>query len=44
MDKPLHDWSSHCADAFRYLAVGISDNKYSTSWDKPLEQDRNWIV
>ena len=44
MDKPLHDWSSHCADAFRYLAVGISDTKYSTSWDKPLEQDRNWIV
>lgn len=20
-DRPLHDWSSHCADAFRYLAV-----------------------
>lgn len=22
-DRPLHDWSSHAADAFRYLAVGI---------------------
>jgi len=24
-DKPVHDWSSHCMDAFRYLAV--SQNK-----------------
>ena len=24
---PVHDWSSHAADAFRYLAVGIKDNK-----------------
>ena len=23
--SPLHDWSSHPADAFRYLAVGIRD-------------------
>ncbi len=22
-DKPLHDWTSHAADAFRYLAVGF---------------------
>jgi hypothetical protein len=22
-DKPLHDWSSHAADAFRYLAWGL---------------------
>jgi hypothetical protein len=21
-DKPLHDWTSHYADAFRYLAKG----------------------
>lgn len=20
-DKPLHDWSSHCADSFRYMAI-----------------------
>ena len=25
--KPLHDWSSHAADAFRYLAWGFRDNK-----------------
>lgn len=23
--RPLHDWSSHAADAFRYLAVGFKD-------------------
>lgn len=22
-DKPLHDWTSHAADAFRYLAMGL---------------------
>jgi len=22
-DKPLHDWASHAADAFRYLAMGV---------------------
>ena len=25
-DKPLHDWTSHAADAFRYLALGTRDN------------------
>lgn len=25
-DHPLHDWSSNCADAFRYLAVSYRDN------------------
>lgn len=24
-DKPEHDWTSHAADAFRYLALGISE-------------------
>lgn len=26
-DKPLHDWSSHCADAFRYLAMAVTKNQ-----------------
>lgn len=30
-DKPYHDWSSHAADAFRYLAVGISDAKLANN-------------
>ena len=24
-NRPLHDWSSHGADAFRYLALGTRD-------------------
>lgn len=29
-DNPLHDWSSHGADAFRYLAV--AESKRDTAW------------
>ena len=25
--KPLHDWSSHAADAFRYLSLALKDSK-----------------
>ena len=25
--SPVHDWSSHAADAFRYLAVGLRESK-----------------
>jgi len=28
-DKPLHDWASHPADAFRYLAMGLRMNNPS---------------
>ncbi|MBY0431999.1 MAG: PBSX family phage terminase large subunit, partial [Rhodospirillales bacterium] len=24
-DRPLHDWASHPADAFRYLALGLPE-------------------
>ena len=41
-DRPLHDWSSHASDAFRYLAIGL--NESTTSWDKPLNQRKSWIV
>lgn len=40
-DKPLHDWSSHAADAFRYLAVGLNT---SSTWGKPLPINTKWIV
>jgi hypothetical protein len=26
-DKPLHDWSSNCADAFRYLCITYKEQK-----------------
>ena len=37
-EKPLHDWSSHCADAFRYLALGLDTATIQrTNWAKPYE-------
>lgn len=33
--RPLHDWTSHAADAFRYLALGLRDTT-NKGWDKPL--------
>jgi phage terminase large subunit len=40
-DKPLHDWSSHAADAFRYLAVGLNT---TSNWGKPIAVSTKWIV
>jgi phage terminase large subunit len=36
IEKPLHDWSSHAADAFRYLAVGMDTLAVKSDWSKPL--------
>jgi hypothetical protein len=33
--RPLHDWTSHPADAFRYLAVGYRKND---DWGKPIRR------
>ena len=41
-DTPLHDWASHFADSFRYLAVGL--NETDPVWSKPLNINTNWIV
>lgn len=34
--KPLHDWTSHGADAFRYLAQGLKINRESADGSRPL--------
>jgi len=34
-DRPLHDWASHPADAYRYLALGI-DRVSRDGWSKPI--------
>lgn len=41
-DTPLHDWCSHAADAFRYLAVGLDES--GSDWGTPLNINKNWIV
>lgn len=44
-DAPLHDWSSHGADAFRYMAVAIGEMKPEPS-KEPVEpkgiMDATW--
>lgn len=32
--RPLHDWTSHAADAFRYLALGLREPP-SAKWEQP---------
>lgn len=34
--NPLHDWTSHSADAFRYLAVGYTPN---SGWGQPIRRN-----
>jgi phage terminase large subunit len=41
-DKPLHDWSSHFADAFRYLAIGLDES--DDSWSSDLPINTKWVV
>lgn len=41
-DKPLHDWTSHGADAFRYAAVGYSANNLAGF--APLPKRKNLRV
>jgi len=41
-DTPLHDWSSHSADSFRYLAVGLDEA--GSTWGAPLNINTSWVV
>jgi phage terminase large subunit len=35
-NRPRHDWTSHYADAFRYLSVG---RRVKKGWDKPIKRN-----
>lgn len=39
--RPLHDWTSHGSDAFRYLAVGKRENK---NWGEPIRRNLQGIA
>jgi hypothetical protein len=49
--KPLHDWSSHASDAFRYVAVSIKHRALKSGYDKekvhinssPYGMDGNYL-
>ena len=40
--RPRHDFSSHAADAFRYLAIGY--RPMTESWGKPLKRNIRGVV
>lgn len=40
--RPVHDWTSHCADAFRYLAMTLDSQIRMTV--EVFEPDEEWIV
>lgn len=40
--NPLHDWTSHGADSFRYLAVGYRPP--ATSWGEPIRRNMKGIA
>lgn len=42
-DKPLHDWTSHAADAFRYLCIAASP-VVSTGVAPPKDQERAPVI
>lgn len=39
--RPAHDWSSHSADAFRYLAVGY---RHTSNWGEPIRRNLQGIA
>ena len=39
--RPLHDWTSHGADSFRYLSVGY---KPTTDWGEPIKRNLKGIA
>ncbi len=41
-NKPLHDWCSHAADAFRYGCVAEPID--TTEWERPIKVDTRYIV
>ncbi len=50
-EHPYHDWTSHCADALRYLCVGLRDTKttklqvgYKTRYNPLYDLDMEYEV
>jgi hypothetical protein len=42
--RPEHDWTSHGADAFRYLSIAMQTDEQATGWDKPLRRNLEGVV
>ena len=42
--RPVHDWASHAADAFRYLAMSLDRSVLRKGFNKPIEYPRLGII
>lgn len=40
-ERPLHDWTSHAADAFRYLSIGYRNK---SGWEKPIRRNLKGVA
>lgn len=43
-NKPVHDWTSHGADSFRYLAQGLDDGGFHDKFWKPIQYPKKGFV
>ena len=42
--QPVHDWASHAADAFRYLAMTLDRRVVATGFNRRIEYARAGVV
>jgi phage terminase large subunit len=45
--RPVHDWTSHCADAFRTAAIAadfVGASSRLPGWDRPMVVPRGWVT
>ena len=40
-NRPLHDWTSHAADSFRYVCIGLQETK---NWTARIKYPKLGIV
>jgi phage terminase large subunit len=43
-NNPLHDWTSHAADAFRYLALGKPKNPGNARFNRKIEYPKQGVA
>jgi hypothetical protein len=43
-ERPYHDWTSHPADAFRYLAIGVQEPGAAMGVVNVPEREMGWVV
>ena len=42
--RPVHDWTSHAADSFRYLALTLDRKAMQTGFHRRIEYSQAGVV